>query len=156
MILSACSPLMRGRVNPQENMSSQHTAGTTVHAACSESSKGCEWSKGDCLLSDFCSHKAMNRKCSALSLQDQYWLPFHPCPCLPAAGNGSPMQLHSFVFSEFKINYFNLFSGTFEAKVIFRRNNFFLVRCSSYCSSGTWEKNERHFESSESQILMFS
>lgn len=125
MILSACRTLMRGRVSPQESMSSQHTPGATAHAECSESCKGCVWLKGDCLLSDLLSHKAMNQKCSALSLQDQYWLPFHPRPCLFAAGIGSPMQLHSFVFSEFKINYFNLFSGAFEAKVIFRRNNFF-------------------------------
>lgn len=156
MILSACRALMRGRVSPQESMSSQHTPGATAHAECSESCKRCVWLKGDCLLSDLLSHKAMNQKCSALSLQDQYWLPFHPRPCLFAAGNGSPMQLHSFVFSEFKINISTSFEGHLKPKLFLGEIFFFLVRCSSYCSSGTWEKNERHFESSESQILMFS
>lgn len=51
-----------------------------------------------------------------------------PLPLPACCRNGSPMQLHSFVFSEFKINYFSLFSGAFEAKVIFRRNNFFFLK----------------------------
>lgn len=60
------------------------------------------------LCPDLSSYKALSRKWSVTSSAA---LVMVPSSASSAAGNGSPGQLPSFVFSEFKINYFHLFAG---------------------------------------------